>query len=37
MSDDLFETGLEIRRAVLGREYVDNAIAAADDFNRPMQ
>ena len=37
MSDDLFETGLEIRRAVLGRDYVDCAIAAADDFNRPMQ
>ena len=37
MSEDLFETGLEIRRAVLGRDYVDDAIAAADDFNRPMQ
>ena len=37
MSDDLFETGLEIRRAVLGRDYVDVAIAADDDFNRPMQ
>jgi len=37
MSDDLFETGLEIRRAVLGSDYVDGAIAAADDFNRPMQ
>lgn len=37
MSDDLFETGLDIRRAVLGRDYVDGAIAAADDFNRPMQ
>ena len=37
MSEDLFETGLEIRRAVLGRDYVNGAIAAADDFNRPMQ
>ena len=37
MSEDLFETGLEIRRAVLGRDYVDGAIAAADDFIRPMQ
>ena len=37
MSEDLFETGLEIRRAVLGRDYVEGAIAAADDFNRPMQ
>ncbi|MET0217426.1 MAG: 4-carboxymuconolactone decarboxylase [Burkholderiales bacterium] len=33
----LFDTGLEIRRAVLGAEYVDNAINAADDFNRPLQ
>jgi 4-carboxymuconolactone decarboxylase len=37
MSNDLFETGLEIRRAVLGTDYVDKAIASADDFNRPMQ
>lgn len=37
MNDELFERGLEIRRAVLGAEYVDKAIAAADDFNRPMQ
>jgi 4-carboxymuconolactone decarboxylase len=29
---DLFETGLEIRRAVLGSEYVDGGLAAADDF-----
>ncbi len=33
----LFDTGLEIRRAVLGAEYVDSAINAADDFNRPLQ
>lgn len=38
MSDrELFEKGLEIRKAVLGAEYVDQAIAGADDFNRPMQ
>ena len=37
MSEDLFETGLEFRRAVLGRDDVAGAIAAADDFNRPMQ
>jgi 4-carboxymuconolactone decarboxylase len=37
MSDDLFERGLEIRKAVLGAEYVEAALAAADDFNRPMQ
>ncbi len=37
MNDDLFERGLEIRKAVLGAEFVDKAIAAADDFNMPMQ
>lgn len=37
MNDELFERGLEIRRSVLGAEYVDKSIAAADDFNRPMQ
>ena len=37
MNDDLFQQGLEIRRAVLGPEYVDKSIASADDFNRPMQ
>ncbi|HEX8168283.1 MAG TPA: 4-carboxymuconolactone decarboxylase [Beijerinckiaceae bacterium] len=37
MSEDLFNQGLEIRRAVLGAEYVDKSIAGADDFNRPMQ
>ncbi len=37
MSKEMFERGLEIRKAVLGAEYVDKAIEAADDFNRPMQ
>lgn len=37
MGDDFFEQGLEIRRAVLGSDYVDKSIASADDFNRPMQ
>jgi 4-carboxymuconolactone decarboxylase len=32
-----FDKGLSIRRAVLGAEYVDNALATADDFNRPLQ
>jgi 4-carboxymuconolactone decarboxylase len=32
-----YEEGLEIRRAVLGATYVDQAIANADDFNRPLQ
>jgi 4-carboxymuconolactone decarboxylase len=37
MTDDRFETGLRIRREVLGAEYVDKSIAMADDFNRPLQ
>ena len=37
MNDDLFERGLAIRREVLGADYVDQAIAAADDFTLPMQ
>jgi 4-carboxymuconolactone decarboxylase len=37
MNDELFERGLEIRRSVLGAEFVDKAIASADDFNMPMQ
>lgn len=37
MGSDKFEKGLEVRRAVLGRDYVDKSIASADDFNRPMQ
>lgn len=34
---DLFEKGLAIRKAVLGKEYVEKALAGADDFTRPMQ
>lgn len=30
--DDLFETGLGIRRDVLGADYVDGSLARADDF-----
>jgi 4-carboxymuconolactone decarboxylase len=37
MTKDLFERGLAIRKSVLGAEFVDKAIAAADDFNRPLQ
>lgn len=37
MDQDLFDKGLKIRREVLGDAYVDKALAAADDFNRPMQ
>lgn len=37
MNDELFERGLEIRKSVLGAEFVEDAIAAADDFNMPLQ
>ena len=37
MDKETFEKGLGIRRAVLGSEYVDKSIAAADDFTRPLQ
>lgn len=37
MADELYETGLRIRREVLGAEYVDTSISMADDFNRPLQ
>jgi 4-carboxymuconolactone decarboxylase len=33
----LFEAGLEVRKAVLGAEFVENAIKSADDFSRPLQ
>jgi 4-carboxymuconolactone decarboxylase len=36
-SSERFELGLAIRREVLGTEHVDKSIAAATDFNRPMQ
>ena len=37
MNDELFEKGLEIRKSVLGAEFVDKSIAASDEFNMPMQ
>jgi len=37
MSKEVYETGLAIRREVLGAEYVDNAIKNADAFNQPLQ
>ena len=37
MNKELFEIGLQIRRDVLGAEYVDKSISQADDFNRPLQ
>jgi 4-carboxymuconolactone decarboxylase len=37
MDKERFERGLEIRKRVLGADYVEKAMAAADDFTRPMQ
>ncbi len=37
MHQDDFDKGLKTRREVLGADYVDKAIAGADDFNRPLQ
>ena len=37
MNPDLYAQGLQTRRDVLGADYVDAAIAGADDFNRPLQ
>jgi len=36
-NDELFERGLQVRKSVLGAEYVEKAIAAADEFNEPLQ
>ena len=37
MTNQTYERGLEIRKAVLGAEYVERSFANADDFSRPMQ
>ena len=37
MNQDLFDQGLKTRREVLGADYVDAAIAGADDFTRDLQ
>jgi 4-carboxymuconolactone decarboxylase len=37
MTSELFEKGLQVRREVLGAEYVDASISQADDFSRPLQ
>ena len=34
---DMFQKGLEVRRAVLGADYVDGSIAKADDFMMAFQ
>jgi 4-carboxymuconolactone decarboxylase len=37
MDKAVFERGMEIRKSVLGKEFVEKSFAAADDFNRPLQ
>jgi 4-carboxymuconolactone decarboxylase len=37
MTDALWDKGLQIRREVLGDAHVDRSLAAADDFNMPLQ
>jgi len=37
MTDDVTRAGDEVRRAVLGDSYVDDAAARATGFNRPFQ
>jgi 4-carboxymuconolactone decarboxylase len=32
-----YDKGLEVRRAVLGNDYVEAAMKGADDFNQPFQ
>ena len=34
---DLYSTGLGVRREVLGDEYVDNGLAASDEFMMAFQ
>ena len=37
MDKATFDRGLEIRKSVLGKEFVENSIKSADEFNMPMQ
>jgi 4-carboxymuconolactone decarboxylase len=37
MTESLFEKGLNVRREVLGDEYVDAALKSADEFSMPFQ
>jgi 4-carboxymuconolactone decarboxylase len=34
---ETYQRGLEIRSAVLGQDYVNRALAGADDFTKPLQ
>ena len=37
MRDEMFDKGLAVRKEVLGKEYVEKALASADAFSMPMQ
>jgi 4-carboxymuconolactone decarboxylase len=37
MAKELYEKGLAVRKEVLGSDYVQRQLAAADDFNQPLQ
>lgn len=37
MASEQYQTGLKIRKEVLGAEYVDNALGKADEFNHDFQ
>lgn len=37
MSKEVFDRGLAIRKDVLGKEFVEQSLATADEFNMPMQ
>ena len=37
MDKAMHDKGMSVRRAVLGDEYVDNALKNVDDFNQPLQ
>lgn len=37
MPSEMYEKGLKVRREVLGNEYVDRALAQADEFSRDFQ
>ena len=37
MDQKTYDRGLEIRKAVLGKDYVDTQLKNADAFNQPMQ
>jgi 4-carboxymuconolactone decarboxylase len=37
VSDDRYDQGLKIRKAVLGEEYVNRALASVNSFSAPLQ